>query len=157
MQAIKSIHLMALCVLVLSGLAIHQAMKAPSIGADSFGSGTAPMFVALILIALAIAAVVEDASGHRRAAEDAAIAISETGSSPFVKGTLLAAALVVYVTLLETTNIAFWVLSLVFMAIAARIIEGQLHIWLKLSLVTSAVLAISIELVFAQFLHVDLP
>lgn len=148
---------MALCVFMLSGMAIHQAMRAPSIGADSFGSGTAPMFVAIILITLAFAAVVEDALGRRRAAKDAANANAEIRSSPFVKGTLLAATLVTYLTLLETTNIAFWVLSMVFMAIAARIIEGQLHRWLKLSLLTSAVLAISIELVFAQFLYVELP
>lgn len=148
---------MALCVFMLSGMAIHQAMRAPSIGADSFGSGTAPMFVAIILITLAFAAVVEDALGRRSAAKDAANANVEIGPSPFVKGTLLAATLVTYLTLLETTSIAFWVLSMVFMAIAARIIEGQLHRWLKLSLVTSAVLAISIELVFAQFLYVELP
>ena len=158
MPALKSVHPMSLCVLVLAGMAIHQAIRAPSIGAEGFGSGTAPMAVAVALIVLAIAMIFEGESDDDPAAEtNAEPKPAADAESPVVKGALLAVTLIVYVALLEVTDLSFWILSLIFLAVAARIIEGQLRKWLLLSLATSAFLAIAIEVVFTQFLHIDLP
>lgn len=159
MPSLKAVHLMALCVLVLAGMAIHQAMRAPSIRAEGFGSGTAPMAVAVALVVLALIMVFQGQSRDDLAAEktDAGAKPTVDGGFRFVKGALLAVAMIAYIGLLEVTDLSFWVLSLIFLAVAARIIEGQLRKWLPLSLATSAFLAIAIEVVFTQFLRIDLP
>lgn len=149
---------MALCVLVLAVMALHQSMRAPSIGAESFGSGTAPMAVAVALIVLTIIMVFQDRAVNRSAVEKNIVVKSSIQTlPPLAKGGLLAATLTTYVALLEATKIPFWVASFIFLAAAARIIEGRFKTWLRLSLVTAVSLAIAIELVFTQLLHIDLP
>ena len=155
---LKPVYFMALCVFALAGMAVHQALRAPRIGIEEFGSGTAPMVVAVALLVLAVFMVIREATGAAPGAEDEAFADQAGGVGPaVVKGGLLAMVLAVYVVLLELTDLPFWVLSMIFLAVAARIIEGKMKKWLLLSLATSGLMAITIQVVFTQFLHVDLP
>ena len=155
MMVLKNpVYLMSICVLIFSSMAIHQALHAPSISAEFFGSGRAPMAVAIFLILLTLIMLIQeflvnDISSDRET--------RIKGASTAVKGTVLALALISYVAMLEITNIPFWALTFGFLVTGGRIIAWRLREWLVLSLVTSALLAIFIEFTFSRFLLISLP
>lgn len=151
---------MGLFVFVIAGIAINQALSAPGIGIDSFGSGTAPMGVAIALVFLAAIMVFQEIRSSKKDGEGASANLEplDLAAVPaFLKGILLAGALASYVILLEITDIPFWFVTVIFLAISAWIIEGHLRKWLVPSIITSLVLAASIEIIFTRILLISLP
>ena len=150
-------------VVLLAGLAIQQAANAPALAFDSFGSATIPYFVAISLLVLVALMVFEELTlGEGLAKPDRGPA--ETGAnapaprwSVGSRTALSLAAFIVYVVLLDLTDIPFWVATLIFTYIGSRLLEGGTGRGRIASLVVAALVAVGTQVVFTEFLLIDLP
>lgn len=162
----KATLVMGFFVIVISGLAIQQAGIAPKIAVDKFGSGTAPMAVAICLIILAIIVVVEDYVADRKIRDDRSPDEAEHSrldthtsfwQSNRFKGVGSIGAFFIYVMILEQTSVSFWLLTSCFLLLASRIVEGDLRRWLIISILLSLGLGLALEMIFTRFLLIELP
>ncbi|MCD1636453.1 tripartite tricarboxylate transporter TctB family protein [Martelella mediterranea] len=166
MNSSRSIWAMAIVVIGLSAMAIQQAGVAPDISVDQFGSGTAPLAVAVSLIILSVFMVVEAWLKRANEFEDLPIvnpeALKARRAKPYMqhgifKGTGTIGLFLIFVVLLEATRAPFWLLTAVFLFLASRVIEGSLRQWLILSLLLSLGLGVALDVIFARFLLIELP
>lgn len=166
MTKIKATLVMAAVVIALSLLAIQQGGVAPEKSVDKFGSGTAPMAIAICLIVLSIIIVAEAFAHRGKGLNDIPPAVHEAGpAGPAVpywqrsafKGAGTIVLFLVFVVLLDRTRVPFWSLTSAFLFLASRVIEGNLRWWLVLSFFLSLGLGVTLDVVLTRFLVIELP
>ena len=150
---------------VLAAIAIEQASKAPDIAFDVLGSGTVPMFVAVSLIVLVALMMIEefafggpDIEGSDTFATEQSKA--EVSSPRWSTGTRTTASLVVflcYLLALDFTHVPFWIATFFATYLCSRILEGGRGRGHITSLIIAAIVAVGIEVIFTNFLLIDLP
>jgi hypothetical protein len=150
----------------LSAIALQQAEFAPDIAFDILGSATVPQFVAyslLILVALMLIEefgfggprieFIEDDSSENSSEKDTVVQRWSAGYRTF-------AGLIVflsYLLALEYTPIPFWLATFISTYLSSRILEGGLGRGKITSLIIAAIIAGGVEVIFTQFLLIDLP
>lgn len=156
----------AIVICALSALAIQQADLAPDIAFDILGSGTVPRFVAISLLVLVVLMLVEEFvfDGPRvESVED------ETSNPPeesvkiaprWSEGYRTFSCLIVffvYLLSLEYTPVPFWLATFMSTYLTSRILEGGLGRGRMASLIIAMLVACGVDLVFTNYLLIDLP
>jgi len=153
-----------ICVLCVIG--IQQASLAPEIAFDILGSATVPRFVSVALLILVVLMLVEEFVFDGPSTDDAE---DETSDSPEEIVTILPQwgegyrtfanliVFILYLLSLEYTPVPFWLATFVSIYLCSRILEGGLGRGQKASLIIAIIIAGSIDVIFTNFLLIDLP
>ena len=154
-----------LVVCLLAGISIQQAGIAPNIAFDVLGSGTVPMFVAVILLVLVALMFIEEFvfGGPRiefyeegEIVEPSSDQVEPRWNANF-RTFLILVVFIAYLFALDFLSVPFWAATFIATYISSRILEGGLGRGRITSLVVAAVIAGGIDIIFTNFLLIDLP
>ena len=160
MSPTKWTYVMAGVVFILALLAIEQASQAPAVSFDSLGSATVPYMVAAALLLLSCLMVLEELMSAKLPADEAgnvSAMARQLGMPIVLRTTICLIAFVAYVTALHLTAVPFWTVTLPFVYLCSRVLEGGAGHGRLASLILACIVAVGVQWTFTGLLLIDLP